>query len=410
MNQEQSNLKELEDDEINLVEIATTLGEEKKILFGLPFVVAIIAIIVSLLLTPVYTASTTLMPSQNNNQSGAAMLLSELGGLVGSMASLGAGGNNTDMYVSMLKSRSVKNMLNKKFDLLTHYNLEFRQDLYNILDELTEIEIDKKSGLITLFFEDDDPVFAAKIANGYSDALQRLLDEVAVTEAQKKRLFFENQFAKAKVGLAQAEISLKEVQEKTGVLELEEQAKATIGAIASVRAGIAQREVMLNSIRTFATTENPDYKRTLGELAGLQEQLQKMETGSHNEKEPTLNGISNIGAINGNNLPEQGLEYIRALREVKYHEAIFEIMAKQFELAKVEEAKDGTPIQQLDYAIVPEQKSSPKEIIITIIATLASGFLGVLIALFRGELRKQKNDPEKRSRIQRLRKAWGFGS
>jgi uncharacterized protein involved in exopolysaccharide biosynthesis len=387
-----------EEDEISLVELATTLGEEKKLIFGLPFVAGIVAIVVSLLLTPIFTAKTTLLPPQNNSGGGAAAALASLGGLAG-LAGISAGGTTADTVMAMLKSRSAKDQIIDQFDLVNYYEAELREDVYKTLDKVVRVSSDKKSNVITIEVDDKDPTFAANMANAYYEVLKGLMTRVAVTEAQQRRQFFEDQFAKAKEELSDAEVALKETQERTGLVELKSQAEATIGAVARLRAEIAQREVQLSAMRTFATAENSDYRRVVAELNGLRAELKKLDKGGSGGE---------LGLVSAGNLPEQGLEYVRALREVKYQEAVFEIMAKQFELAKVDEAKDGGNVQQLDAAVPPERKSKPKKAIIVIATVLAAGFLAVLIAFLRAALRKAANNEESKQGLQALKKAWGF--
>lgn len=387
-----------DEDEISLLDLATTLGEEKKLIFGLPFLAGIVAIVVSLLLTPIFTAKTTLLPPQSGGGGGAAAALAQLGGLAG-LAGISAGGTTADTVVSMLKSRSAKDEIIDRFKLIERYEAEMRQDVYLELDKRVRVSSDKKSGLITIEVDDEDPAFAATVANAYYEVLKGLMTRVAVTEAQQRRVFFEEQFAKAKEDLGNAEVALKETQERTGLVELKSQAEATIGAVARLRAEIAQREVQLSAMRTFATAENADYRRVLAELGGLRNELKKLDKGGSG---------GDLGLVSAGNLPEQGLEYVRAFREVKYQEAIFEIMAKQYELAKIDEAKDGGNVQQLDAAIPPERKSKPKRAIIVIASVLAAGFLAVLIALLRGALRNSGSNPETQSKLQALKRAWGF--
>lgn len=384
------------DDEISLVELATTLGEEKKLIFGLPFVVGIVAIVVSLFLTPIFTAKTTLLPPQNSGGGGAAAALASLGGLAG-LAGISTGGTTADTVIAMLQSRSAKDQIIDQFNLVEYYEAELRSDVYRTLDEVVRVSSDKKSNLITIEVDDKDPELAAKMANAYYAVLKDLMTRVAVTEAQQRRQFFEDQFAKSKEELSAAEVKLKETQERTGLVELKSQAEATIEAVARLRAEIAQREVQLSAMRTFATPENSDYRRVVAELNGLRAELKKLDKGGTGGE---------LGLVSAGNLPEQGLEYVRALREVKYQEAVFEIMAKQFELAKVDEAKDGGNVQQLDMATVPERKSKPKRALIVVLSVLAAGFLAVLIALMKGAMRKAGSDEESATRLQALKKAW----
>ncbi len=390
--------EQFDDDEISLVELATTLGEEKKLVFGLPFVVGIVAIVVSLFLTPIFTAKTTLLPPQNSGGGGAAAALASLGGLAG-LAGISTGGTTADTVIAMLQSRSAKDQIIDQFNLVEYYEAELRGDVYGTLDNAVRVTSDKKSGLIAVEVDDKDPELAAKMANAYYEVLKSLMTRVAVTEAQQRRQFFEDQFAKAKEELSNAEVKLKETQERTGLVELKSQAEVTIEAVARLRAEIAQREVQLSAMRTFATPENSDYRRVVAELNGLRAELKKLDKGGTGGE---------LGLVSAGNLPEQGLEYVRALREVKYQEAVFEIMAKQFELAKVDEAKDGGNVQQLDVATVPERKSKPKRALIVVLSVLASGFLAVLLAFVRAAMRKAAADENSQQGFQALKKAWSF--
>lgn len=360
-----------DDDEISLIELATILGEEKKILFGLPIAAGIVAVVVSLLMTPIFTATTTLLPPQSS-KGGAAALLGQLGGLGGLAGiDIGGGASSPEMFVTMLQSRSAKDKMIERFDLMKRYEAEFKADVYTRLDKVVEITTDKKSGLISVAVDDEEPQFAADMANAYYEVLKELLTRVAITEAQQKRVFFEEQFAKAKNELADAEVRLKEVQERTGLIQLEGQARATFEAIAQLRAEVTRREAQLAALRSFATTSNPEYRRVSSELASLRTQLAETEktTGTNSE---------DLTAFSTGKLPEQGLEFIRAFREVKYNEAIFEIMAKQFEVAKIEEARDTSNIQQLDFAVAPEKRSRPQRTIL-VLACIAVGLIFVVI-------------------------------
>jgi tyrosine-protein kinase Etk/Wzc len=390
--------EQFDDDEISLVELATTLGEEKKLVFGLPFVVGVAAIVVSLFLTPIFTAKTTLLPPQNSGGGGAAAALASLGCLAG-LAGISTGGTTADTVIAMLQSRSAKDQIIDQFNLVEYYEAELREDVYKTLGEVVRVSSDKKSNLITVEVDDKDPELAAKMANAYYEVLKSLMTRVAVTEAQQRRQFFEDQFAKAKEELSNAEVKLKETQERTGLVELKSQAEVTIEAVARLRAEIAQREVQLSAMRTFATPENSDYRRVVAELNGLRAELKKLDKGGTGGE---------LGLVSAGNLPEQGLEYVRALREVKYQEAVFEIMAKQFELAKVDEAKDGGNVQQLDVATVPERKSKPKRALIVVLSVLAAGFLAVLLAFVRAAMRKAAADENSHQGFQALKKAWSF--
>lgn len=388
-----------ENDEISLIELATILGEEKKILFGLPIAAGIVAVVVSLLMTPIYTATTTLLPPQNGG-SGAAALLGQLGGL-GGLAGLdiGGGAGSPEMYVTMLQSRSAKDKIIERFNLMERYEAEFKADIYKRLDNVVEITTDKKSGLISVAVDDEEPAFAADMANAYYEVLKELLTRVAVTEAQQKRVFFEEQFAKAKDELADAEVKLKEVQERTGLIQLEGQATATFEAIAQLRAEVTRREAQLAALRSFATTSNPEYRRVSSELASLRAQLAETEKSTGVDSK-------DLNAFSTGKLPEQGLEFVRAFRDVKYSEAIFEIMAKQFELAKIEESKDTSNIQQLDIAVPSERKSKPQRALIVALFTVAGIMVAIGILIIKTLWKKNISTKSNKLAKERFINAW----
>lgn len=379
-----SNMDQQEDDEISLIELAKILGEEKKILFGLPIAAGIVAVVVSLLMTPIYTATTTLLPPQGNQGGGAAALLGQLGGL-GGLAGLDIGGGvgSPEMYVTMLQSRSAKDKIIDRFNLIKHYEINVKEDLYKTLEKIVTVTTDRKSALITIAVDNPDPKLAAHMANGYYDVLKELLTRVAITEAQQKRVFFEKQLSDAKDELADAEVALKEVQERTGLIQLEGQATAAFEALAQLQAEVTRREAQLAALGSFATTSNPEYKRVSSELASLRDQL------AETEKKTGIKS-NDLTAFSTGKLPERGLEYIRAFRDVKYNEAIFEIMARQFEMAKVEEAKNTSNLQQLDIATVPTRSGKPNHLLIILSTIFISSLLSISLVIMKHSLNKVK--------------------
>jgi tyrosine-protein kinase Etk/Wzc len=188
---------------------------------------------------------------------------------------------------------------------------------------------------------------------------------LAVTEAARRRLFFQHEVEQEKVELALAEENLRRTQESTGLIELDSQAKAIIEGVARLRGEIAAKEVERQAMSSFATDQNPDYKLTQQQLEGLRAQLARME-----RSERLGNGNIDVPT---QKVPQAGLEYLRSLRDVKYHEMLFEVLAKQFEAAKIDEAKEGSIIQVIDYAVPPDKKSGPHRSIILL--------LGIVVGL-----------------------------
>ena len=310
-----------------------------------------VGVVVTLVWPPTYTATSRIMPPQQNQSSATALL-----GQLGSIASLATGGkdlvkNPSDLYVAMLKSRTVADHLIDRFDLRKTYRKSTYTDAREKLEDRSVI-ISAKDGTIAVSVEDRDPQRAAAIANAYVEELSQLNQKLAITEASQRRMFYERELVTAKDHLADAEVELKKVQEKTGVIALDEQAKVIIENVGTLRARIAAKQVQISAMSSFATAQNPDLQRAQAELEGMKTELAKLESNR------MVSGRGNIQVPTGE-VPAVGLEYIRKLRDVRYFEALYEILAKQFELAKLDEAKDIPLVQVLDHAVAPDERSKP---------------------------------------------------
>ena len=388
------------DDEISLIELLTIIAERKKVVLWITGLFAVLSIIVSFLLPNWYTAKVTLLPPQQNSSLSSAMS-SQLGSL-GGLASLAGGGlglkNPNDMFVGMLKSRTVEDAMIQKFGLIQEYHKRYLSDARSTFERHVTVDGSGKDGLIHISIEARDPNRAAELANNYVDQFRNLSEHLAITEASQRRLFFERQLEQAKDNLASAEESLKQTEQQTGLIQLDSQARALIESAASLRAQIAAKEVQIQSMRTFATNENAQLVQAEQELDSLRAQLAKLG-GSDESADSGL-------LVPKGKVPGAGLEYVRKLREVKYYETIFEILARQFEAAKLDEAKQGAVIQVIDPAIPPDKKSFPKRSVIILIGTLAGLLLGVLTTLIQASIRQIEENSEISARFTRLRTAF----
>ncbi|WLI88047.1 Wzz/FepE/Etk N-terminal domain-containing protein [Massilia sp. R2A-15] len=385
-----TNLPLRKDAEFSMLDVAIVVAKRKKFIVSSMLVAAVLAAGVSLLIPNTYTGTAQILPPQQ--QSGASALLGQLSSLGGSVGqSLGVK-NPNDTYVAMLNSRTVSDNLIKRFDLSHVYDKESPTDLRTEL-ALRSTIFSGKDGVISIQVDDKNPKRAALLANGYVQELQKLTQTLAVTEASQRRLFFEKQLILAKEGLANAEAALKAVQEKTGLIQLTGQAEAVIRAAAELKAQIGAKEVALGAMRTFATNNNPEIVKLEQELTGMRQQLRKLETG--------MNAGHGDVSVSTSQVPQAGLEYIRKVRDVKYYETVFELIAKQFELAKIDEAKEGSIIQVLDSAIEPDKKTKPARSIIVLVAAL----LGLLLAAGKAVLDEvlSKSDAGQRARLSALR-------
>ena len=302
-----------------------------------------------------------------------AALASQLGSL-GGMAALAGGGlgikNPNDRYVAMFKSRTVEDAMVRRFGLMQEYHKRYLSDARKDFEGHATVDGSGKDGLIHISVEDHDANRASELANGYVDQFRDLSQHLAMTEASQRRLFFQQELEKAKNNLANAEVSLEQTELKTGVIQPDSQERALIESAASLRAQITAREVQIQGMQTYATGENSELIQAQQELAGLRAQLAKLG-GSEDTS-------GNEFMIPKGLVPKAGMEYVRRLRDVKYYETIFDILARQFEVAKLDEAKEGALIQVVDPAIPPDRRSFPRRGLIVIGATV----LGLIIGVF----------------------------
>lgn len=381
-------------DEIDLLDVLIVLARHKKWIAGCTIGIGGAALVASLLMTPIFTATATIMPPQQQS-SGLTAMMGQLGALAGAAGGIAGLKNPNDLYVGMMQSQTVADNLVSRFKLKEKFATPTTVDTRSQLATISNIS-SGKDGLISISIDNKDPKFAAELANAYVDELIKLTQTLAVTDAAQQRLFYEKQLQATKDKLAQAEVALKRTQEKTGLLQPDGQVQAIIANVAQLKATIAAKEVELAAMRSFATEQNPDYIRTQQEIQGLKAQLIKLEQG-----QPEAGDFM----VPTGKVPQTGLEYVRKLRDVKYYETMFELLAKQYELAKINEAKDSSTIQVLDKATPPDRKSKPKQAVIVLAGLFMGFFVGILGAFARDSYRKRRQH-DTDGRWQVLSQAW----
>ncbi|WP_402719615.1 GumC family protein [Janthinobacterium rivuli] len=395
-NSEQSARMNENNDEIHLLDILTALARQKKILFMVPLVTGVLSIAAAFLIKPTFLSTAVILPPQQQS-SGVSAMLGQLGGLAGAAGGITGLKNPNDLYVAMLQSRTIADKLISQFDLKTRFDVETLDEARRKLDGMATV-VNDKAGTISVLVEDKDPKFAAQIANAFVSELSNLTKGLAITDAAQRRLFFEKQLVAVKDDLANAEIALRKTQESTGLLQLDGQVEGIIRNVAQLEGTIAAKEVQLNAMRSFATNNNPDLMRLQGEIQGYQAQLARLKTGKSSKDGDLM--------VPTGKIPEVGVEYIRSLRNVKYQETIFELLSKQYELAKIDEAKESSNIQILDNAVPAEKKSKPKKLIIILLGFFGGGFLALFLALIRDAYLRSALDEGSRYRWSVLRNAW----
>jgi uncharacterized protein involved in exopolysaccharide biosynthesis len=375
-----------QDDEISLLDLLQTIVDNLRLLVLGPLAVGVTALGISFLIPPTYTAKTQFLPPQQQ-QSAAASLLSSLGSLGGLAGAVGGIKNPADQFLAYMKSVSLQDSLIERFKLLERYEAKTKLDARLALTGNVRA-VSGRDGLISVEVDDKDPKFAADLANAHVEELAKLLGRLATTEAQQRRLFFEKQLTLAKDKMIQSEIALKATGVSGSVLKASP--ASAVAAVAGLQAAVTSQEVKLGAMRGYLAESAPDFKQAMSELSNLRAQLAKQE------KDSPSTGAKAI---------TEG-DYITKYRDFKYHETLFELFAKQFELAKVDEAREGAVIQVLDSAQAPERKAKPKKAMIAILATLAAGFVLLLLVFLRQALANAGQDSESAQKLTQLKNSW----
>jgi tyrosine-protein kinase Etk/Wzc len=339
--------------EFDLLDLLLVMAERKKTIILATVIGLFLAMGLVMLVHPMYTSKVTIMPPQQGQSSAA--LISQLGSLA-SLTGLGNGSgmkDPNDLYLAILQSDTIGDALIKRLDLLSVYHTKKLSEARRVLSANTKF-LSQNGGLISITVKDGDPHRAAQIANAYVDELHAINSHLVIGEAGVRRLFFSQQLALEKDRLTDAEIALKETEEATGAVSPSGQTGLAIGQVAQLQSQIINHEVQLDTMRNSATDQNPDVVRLNNELQSLREQLRQMENAQQGKGRNPGDILLTPRA-----LPADQLEFLRKQRDVQYHTLIFDLIARQFEAARLDEAKASPVIQVLDPAEPPDRKSSP---------------------------------------------------
>ncbi len=368
---------------VDVLDVAVTLAEHAKPIALITFLATAGAVAAALLMTPIYTAKVTLLPPQQ--QSATSSALSQLGALAGLAGGAAAGIKNPiDQYVSLFQSNTVSDAIIKEFNLVEVYEAKYLEDARKRLHKLVEVAAGKRDGIITIEVQDTDPKRAAAIANAHVAQLRSLTGSLAVSEAQQRRKFFEQLLAQTKDKLTQAQVALQSSGFNEGALNAEP--KSAAEAFARVRAELTAATVRLGTLRRNLADSAPEVQTAREQVAQLQAQVQRLES-----------------AANGGN----GADYVGRYREFKYQETLFDLFAKQYEAARVDESREGALIQVIDPATPPERRSSPKRALLVLGAAAGSFVASLAFFLMRRLWRAAARHPDQARKVERIRKALG---
>lgn len=371
-----------EDEPVSLLDLAVPLAERWKLVVFGSLAAGLVAYGAAFMMPPTYTATTTFLPPQQQ-QSSTSALVSTLGSLAGLAGSAGNLRTPADQYVALMQSTNVFDRIVDQFKLMEVYEKKYRVDARNHLGDKVHISIGKKDGLITVGVDDESPQRAADMANRFVDELRRMTDTIAVSEAQQRRKFFELQLKQTQEKLVRAQQALQASGFTQGALKAEPRSAAE--GYARLRAEVTAAEVRLQTLRSSLSDSAPEVQQQSVALGALRSQLSRLEQTE----------------VQG------GPDYVGKYREFKYQETLFEIFAKQYELARVDESREGGLIQVVDPATPPERRSKPKRLVIALVATLAAAVALLGGLLINAAWRAASNEPGTAHRMARLRRALG---
>jgi len=371
---------------VYLSELWKAVIQRWRFILGITILAGIAAGLMSLILPNHYTAESVILPPAASSTGSSIMSqLSSLSGGMGVLAGASLGvKNQTDMHITLLRSRTVEDAVIQHYHLAERYKTRKHSDTRKAFEAHSTVVAGTKDGLITITATDKDPHFAADLANGYVTEYKNFSANLAISEASQRRLFFEQQLRQAKDDLQNAQEALKNTQQSTGILEASTQMRALVEAGASLRAQLAAKQVQLQSLRSYATDNNPQIIQVQREITALQAQLAQF-----GGTDPASGILAPKKQVSTNEL-----EYVRKTHDVRYYETIANLLSQQFEAAKIDEAREGSPIQIIDLAVVPDKHSSPNRMLITISAmllTLIALCSWYMVKAFKAQIRTVSN-------------------
>lgn len=380
----------MDDDEINLMDILLVIAKYNRFIIIFTLISALITFIYVLRQPDIYTANTVIMPPRASS-SPASMLL-------GQMSSLGLGASadvsQSKDTVILLKSHKLAYQVINRLGLQSIYKAKNIESARGILVGGIKI-IPNKDGSITIECSDRDPKMAADIANAYVMELDVLNQTIATTGASRTRLFYEKQIEYTNAALENAEAAFKKTQKRTDFTPMELQSGAIRELVALLRSQITAKEIELDRLKDFATEANPQYRKVSMALAGLRVQLANVESANSSSLEG--DGVANKSLKGGS-------DYLKNMRNLKYQETLLEVIKKQYEVARLDEAKDANLIQVVDVALAPEQPSKPLRKFIVVSVSLVAFLVGIILAFIMNALDIAKQKPKSAERLNLLRR------
>ena len=379
----------VESDVINLLDYLEVIVKRRNLICAITLGALLVSIIIALTMTRIYSSTARILPPQQD--SGIMGVLAQGGGgAMASMASdlLGKGGA-ADLYAKILESEAIKDPIIDRFNIITEENTKYRIFAYNKLDKKVQIEVGKKDGIISITVDDKNPKRAADMANAYVEELGKLAVRLNVAGASNNRVYLEERLAQIKVSFDKASDALKAFQLKYKALDVTEQAKGTIKSVAELEGRLAAEEVRLAGMRRIFTDSSQDIKNQQSVVANLRMQIDKFEGNKQGGSMPAIGSV-----------PALGQDYLRLIREFKMQETLFELLTKQYELAKLSESKNTGIVQVIQKARESDKSLKPSRRNFVIMVTAAAFVTSILLSFVLES--SQAMDVSQKERFRRL--------
>jgi len=392
----------------NWVENASLLWLKRRTLLRTAGISLALALAIAFLLPKQYESSARIMPP-SNSMGGTALVAALAGRAGGNLGSLGAlaggllgGGGNTALFIDLLRSGSVSGHLIDRFDLQHVYRKRYRIDTAKRLAHVTNIVDDKKSGVITLTVTDTDPVRARDLAQGYLDELNQLVNRTNTSSAHQERLFIEKRLLGVKGDLEKAQQNLSEFSSTHATIDLKEQTRAMVDAASRLQAQLIVAQAELESLRQIYGDGNVRVRSAESRIGLLQAEIAKM-SGSSKALPADGEGVENATSNNGDELypslrqlPRLAVPYANLYREVQVQQTVYELLTQQYEMARIQEAKDVPVISVIDAPGIPEKKSFPPRLLLSLLLTMISTSVAAAVILVQSRWRQiPANDSRK---------------
>jgi len=397
-------IQENTEPDINLLDLLIALGQEKWTLMVVTAFAALAGIVVSLVTPATYVSRTSIMPSQQSGGGGGGLAsLGSLTGIagLGALSNMAAGIKSSDeMFIALMRSQSVQSALIEQFKLKDRYGARNTEEARLALNLNVSVVADKKSGLLFIDAQDKDPHFAAQLANAQVKELNVILSRLAVTEAQQRRAYYEQQIINTQTKIPQLELEYKEAQKSSGL-----EVASLLSEVGTLPGQIAAKELQLQVLSRFATAQNPELKRLAAEISALRSQMSRYELSKTGPKTSDPGKLGQSTESSKNNFVQKATQ---AYNTLKIQEALLDGYVKQLELAKVDEAKEGPAVQVVDEARPPEMRAKPERKKLVIAYTVTGFIIAFVLAALRALLRHIRSTPDGLQRWSQLKRVWGF--